>query len=199
MLFVEAATGVARSSDEAVNFKYYCPRANSTYIGSQGKVQIVSGPYLPFPRTQAGVGGQDEPTRRSAKTRDCSTADFVCLFVEPGLGLAGLYLFLPRVIEPGRTYKFNNMDAITYYATSEGPPPAQAQVVLWQRVDGRETPIALTVDQARGVIYIDGLELWNSTALWPSRAQTCVLVSGRGLFKGVRLALPAKQPQPRPD
>jgi hypothetical protein len=182
-----------------IEYRYYCPRSNTTYVGTHDGVELVSGPYLPFARTQSAVAIREEPARRSADTKNCSTREFLCLRIEPGSGLAAQYLFLPRVIEPGHTYHFDGMDAIAYSTTAEKPPSTQVQVILWQRIDGRETPITLTVEQGRGVIYVDGLEIWNSPALWPPRAELCVLDSEHGVLKNVRVAKPAKQPEPRPD
>jgi len=191
--------GATRSGQNGIEYKYYCPRSNSTYVAIGNHVQIVNGPFLPFPRTQSAVGGREESARRSAETTDCSTSEFFCLRVEPGLGLAALHLFLPRVIEPGRSYIFNGMEAVTYFSTSGQPPTSHVQVVLWQRIDSRETPITLTVESNRGVIYSDGLELWDSPAMWPPRPETCVLDSEHGLFNDVRIRIPKEQPQPLPE
>jgi hypothetical protein len=180
----------AAAADLPASYRYYCPRSNSTYVWSDNSVDIVSGPSLPFRRTREEL--HEEPARRSAHTTDCSDATFLCLRVGPAPGQPTMYVFMPRELEPGRVYRFNGMDAVAYYSTEIGPPAKDAQVVLWQRLNGRETPATLTISPGRGVIYVDALDLWTPPSLWPPRAEVCVLSSKYGLFKDVRIHPPSQ-------
>lgn len=168
--------------------QYFCPNSNTTFVREPDRLSLVSGPYIPFPRTIEDASRHDaEPVRRLVMTRDCSNSEFSCIRIEPGAGIAGFFLFSPRQLFVGRAYNFNGMQVIAASASFSTPQNPVGQLTIWQRIDGREVPITLTLKSKVGAIYVDGLELWNSPTAG-RRPETCSLVSSTGFFSEVVVA-----------
>ena len=187
------ALGAAHAADSS--YRYYCPQSNSTFVSEPKRIDLVSGPYLPFPRTEDDIDRRDEPLRVSVNTQDCSDSEFRCLRIEPGGGLTAVYLFVPRLVELGRMYHFRGMDAVTALATAATSSQVMAQLTIWQRINERQTPIVVTIKAGTGVVFINGPDIWNPLRFEQQR-ETCILVSDVGLFHTVKVVRPPTSQRP---
>jgi hypothetical protein len=128
----------------------------------------------------------------------CTTSEFFCAQVQlkrMDETTINFTMFLPKYIEVGKSYSLKGVNAI---ASPVGDPyinrgwsKNQVQVTLWQLIGGVETPIKLTVEMGRGVVFWDGLDFWSGQY---GIGETCFLQSNKGLFPDVKIK--AKFPYP---
>jgi hypothetical protein len=177
---------------------YYCPRTNifleqwpKTGKGRSLFGISIAGINEPFPSSKEYFNNLLNEGSLYIDVQDCSTEQFLCLQLDQNqtaqIGKR-FFLFLPKTIEVAQEYKFNDMRLLTQSAglkkTRRRSSGEVIQAILWQKIDGKEVPIKLTVESRRGVIFIDGLDFWRGRF---NGGETCVLQSDTGLFSSVSI------------
>jgi hypothetical protein len=179
---------------------YYCPRTNlflehlTNDLDPKGLYSSgMEGIDEPFPRAQADIGKEPNYGRLNFETKICSTEDFECIKFTQNRNLfqkeSVFYLFMPRVVELGKEYSFKGMRLFTnvsHTAQSGGSSRAAPiiQATIWQKIGEVETPMKLTIENKRGVIFWDGVDFWNGRY---NVGETCILQSKKGFFLNVSI------------
>jgi hypothetical protein len=189
---------LACTCDQASSADYVCPRSNlylDTEATPDGNGISLSGNKsgLPYPRAQDDYwrAGMEAVSRTFITMRLCSSETHFCADVlqHPFTGKATKYrIVLPKTLTIGETYE---VDGVVGVVTPAGNPidgpvigPGVAQVTIWQKVNGKRTPIKLQVESGRGVVYWDGFQLWGKEAPTP---EMCILQAQRGIFSGLSI------------
>lgn len=171
------ALGPAVSAAEDLVY-YYCPRGNAQLVGNEAFLEGVA--MDPFP---SRLGRQVISRHRLHwDFTDCSDDLFMCYDVEEVPGKQSFRIFIPREIIVGEAYKHGAATALALGTTSTNPART-AQVVIWQKVDGESRPLKLTVQENKGLIFLDGIPI----GAMGRGFGTCSLESTVGYFAGVQI------------
>jgi hypothetical protein len=164
-------------------------KTNAGASALDGHIHALGGSPLKFPKSIAemkGNGGDLEGI--GFKLTDCSDRELVCVGIvqvnwdEPRLEYK---LVVPRHVKPMQEYSKDGVKVITRraFGTLEDREP-MVQATLWQRINGEEVAMELTLHPKRGVVFWDGIRLASSAA---ELGELCVLVSETGLFSGTEI------------
>lgn len=179
------------SSVDARSADYYCPLSN-IYLqeGSDDSIIQANSTLKPL-YLNANNTGEPNMGQIAFKIHDCSTKDFKCMRVQQaqmGEIRSEFFLILPILIETEKEYTFNGMKVVTQ--TSELTPIPHKkglrvpiiQAILWQKINGKETPIKLTIEENIGVTYWSGVDFWSGDI---KGGETCTLKSNKGFFSDI--------------
>ena len=177
---------------------YYCSRSDIF-------LRYLPNPGASYASLSSGSDGYSEVYQRTVPDggssvgkitfgiSDCSNDKFECLHFLEGQSNKkdfDFYIFLPRLLEANKEYEFKGIKLLTKVA---GVSPFMSggkskipiiQATIWQQIDGQETPIKLTVEEKRGVIYWDGLNVWPEKF---NIGETCILQSEKGFLSDVKI------------
>ena len=151
--------------------------------------EMLADAVTPFPKR---FKAEPSDLRTAAKLRwrfaDCSDGKFLCVdVVTDGTSAIAepLRIAVPRSVVVNRTYVFGRVRGLVFEAVMLRKRPT-AQIVLWQNFAGRDIAVKLTVQQGRGVVFIDGINFWNRQEF--ELAETCALESPKGWFSSIKVA-----------
>jgi hypothetical protein len=166
------------------NSKYYCPKGggilNVDALGMRGAA-------FSFARDseQASDFDPNSPLRNWTVT-DCSNQQFYC--IDAKLSDAptadAFRLFVPHVVTVYKSYEYGSARARSIGSTLRVGRPT-IEFLIWQSTAQKGVPMKLTIQQGRGVIYIDGMNFWNPPE--HGLGESCSLVSKQGLFPSTQV------------
>jgi hypothetical protein len=163
----------------AETWTYFCPHSN---------VVLELQPQRDSDAASSGNSGRDEDANRVlAHVTDCSTKQFLCESVQMETrGTPRAFrLVAPRIVHKRNVYEFEDMRLVTrvsrFFIDYEAERRART-ITVWQTIDGKQRPIEETLDPARGLVVLDGLQLDMNSEY----AEACVLQSATGPLAKVR-------------
>lgn len=177
-------------STSAVNeggypYDYYCPVSDFTLAANERDIRIFGHAYVRFPQS-VPEAGEATTSWFGASFTDCSTAEFACIEVKGADTARSFYLFVPRRLEAKREYTLHGARAVTAFATA--PHLEAIQVTLWQPPSKAISPMKLTIEVSRGVVFWSGISFWDDGR--SDSGETCILQSRKGLFNQTEVLLP---------
>jgi hypothetical protein len=170
-------------------YYYYCPKGNGAFTGDAhfmaGRVNEA------FPtRLSSFPAGRLVSPSIEWKLSDCSDERFLCIDIERQKTFPARRLFVPRRPKIGASYHDGAADALVMGSASSSDDMT-VQVIVSQEIYGSRLSTKLTLQNGRGVVFIDGLNFWNQIDY--RNGETCVLESMSGLFSTVDISVQPDQ------
>lgn len=174
--------------------EYYCPRTDNFLIEDDAVLRVgYEGIVEPYPSRQHEERMQTHAGDLALKLKDCSVGEVECIEIQQmqtNKTNKIFYLFLPKKLEVWKEYHFRNMRLVTQASvlspimSTKGARVPVVQVVLWQNIEGHESPLKLTIKEGKGVVYLDGLDFWGGRF---GSGEVCILESEKGFFSSVKI------------
>jgi hypothetical protein len=167
---------------------YYCPMANVLLreIRYPDFSSGLAGGGVQFPTKMTDLDIEPRKLSLNLVGADCSTEDFECIKYTEYFGTTkkgnSFFLFSPKTLKRHKEYHFNDMVLIAENArVTSGFDNGAIQATIWQNISGKRRPIKLTFQQSRGVIYIDGMRIFEGSEF----SNSCALLGDTGIFPNV--------------
>jgi hypothetical protein len=160
---------------------YYCPKGNVSVIADDAQMHGTANEPFPLGPSMNYDSKRSVEGKLYWQIKDCSNQEFMCYDVSDVSNFKRR-LFVPRHPKLAQIYSYGSAKAYVIPSTNSSKLPT-IQVVVWQDRGGEKAPLKFTIQQARGSIFIDGLNFWNDRD--SSAGETCVLETGSGYFRGI--------------
>jgi hypothetical protein len=153
------------------DIEYFCPRSN---------VRLVNSP-------DGNLSTQPDGGLFVLELEDCSKGKFLCVTVKlrgGGTNIGNFSVVAPRPIRHRKELHFRDLRMLSRYTHDLREPgaPRLATLTVWHSSSAAMTPIEMTVESGRGVLYLDGIRLTDKGV-----GELCVLQSEQGILAEARV------------